>query len=148
MTDRLPTGQRVLVRAFKREGVVLDTLGPQYRVTVGSLTMTCRRDELDLVRTKAPRRPTVAAPTAYPGADPGAAPSVVDLHGHTTEEARTALLAHLDAALRAGCARVEVVHGIGTGRVRAAVLEALRGLPSIRAVRAHPTNRGVTIVEL
>jgi dsDNA-specific endonuclease/ATPase MutS2 len=43
---------------------------------------------------------------------------------------------------------VEVVHGIGTGRVRAAVLETLKHLPSVRQVRPHPTNRGVTIVHL
>ncbi len=148
MSDSLAPGQRVLIRALKREGVIVDLLGQQYRVAVGALTMTCRRDEFEVVRTKAPRGAVPAAPLASRDAGPAVAVSVVDLHGHTTEEARAALLAHLDGALRAGHSRVEVVHGIGTGRVRAAVLQTLRGLPSIRAFRAHPTNRGVTVVEL
>lgn len=148
MTERLHPGQRVLVRALAREGVVVDSLGQQYRVAIGALTMTCRRAELDAVRTGTPSKRRSAAAVAPQHPDTASATSVIDLHGRTTEEARAALLAHLDTALRAGHARVEVIHGIGTGRVRAAVLETLRGLPSIRAVHPHPTNRGVTIVEL
>lgn len=66
----------------------------------------------------------------------------------TTLEAREALLRHVDAALRAGHAIVEVVHGIGTGKVRAAVIQSARQIPSVRKVQPHPTNRGVTLLYL
>jgi dsDNA-specific endonuclease/ATPase MutS2 len=74
--------------------------------------------------------------------------SSIDLHGFTTLEVREALLTHLDAAIRAGHAVVEVVHGIGTGKVRATVLAELQRLPVVREIRRHPTNRGVTLVFL
>jgi len=74
--------------------------------------------------------------------------SSIDLHGFTTDEAGAALLAHIDAALRAGHAVVEVVHGVGKGRVRAVVLDTLARIPSVQRVHPHPTNRGVTRVYL
>jgi DNA mismatch repair protein MutS2 len=121
---------------------------------VGGLTITCREQE---VRADSParvkRRPARATPSSVSAADsaaPGARRprSSIDLHGMTVLQSREALVAHIDAALRAGDDLVEVVHGIGTGRVRAAVHALLRQIPSVRRVQPHPTNRGVTLVHL
>lgn len=150
----LSPGDHVLVIALKRRGQVLERQGARYRVVVGGLTMTCREQDL---RADAPvMRKRQAARTAAPtagGPDDPAAPvrrirSSIDLHGMTVPQAREALLAHIDTALRNGEDIVEVVHGIGTGRVRAAVVAVLRSIPSARKVQPHPTNRGVTLVYL
>lgn len=141
-------GQCVLVTALKRHGAIVDVRGEQYRVAVGGVTMTCRREQLRAEvapkEGKGKKRTTGEKGQTSDDGDT----SSIDLHGFTTDEARAALLAHIDAALRAGHAIVEVVHGIGTGRVRAAVLDTLARIPSVQSVRPHPTNRGVTRVYL
>ncbi len=167
-------GEAVLVVALKRRGAIVERRGRAYRVAVGGLTITCRDDELQRVVVPArgrtpqtvvpPRRPTRTGTTDTPGGAArqtpvpgrGSAPrpkgedavSSIDLHGFTTLEVREALLTHLDTAIRAGHAVVEVVHGIGTGKVRATVLAELQRLPVVREIRRHPTNRGVTLVFL
>jgi dsDNA-specific endonuclease/ATPase MutS2 len=152
-------GQCVLVVALKRHGAIVDVRGEQYRVAVGSVTMTCRPGEL---RAEAPGKghkgeggkqgearekgTRDAGREGAPRVDGGT--SSIDLHGFTTDDAAAALLAHIDAALRAGHAVVEVVHGVGKGRVRAVVLDTLAKIPSVERVQPHPTNRGVTRVYL
>ncbi|MGV3519472.1 Smr/MutS family protein [Luteitalea sp.] len=167
-------GEAVLVVALKRRGAIVERRGRAYRVAVGGLTITCRDDELQRVvvaargrtppRVVPPRRTTRTGTTDTQGGAAHQAPvpgrasgprtkgedavSSIDLHGFTTLEVREALLTHLDAAIRAGHAVVEVVHGIGTGKVRATVLAELQRLPVVREIRRHPTNRGVTLVFL
>jgi DNA mismatch repair protein MutS2 len=145
-------GDAVLVVALKRRGQVLERRGRAYRVAVGGISITCREDEMQRVESPGPKRkdrqgtaPQRPAPPRSAAAD---IVSSIDLHGFTTLQVRDALLAHLDAALRAGHASFDVVHGIGTGRVRATVLAELQRIPSVREIRPHPTNRGVTRVYL
>jgi dsDNA-specific endonuclease/ATPase MutS2 len=140
-----------MVIALKRHGAIVDVRGDQYRVAVGGVTMTCRADEL-----RAEARVTGSKGDKGQKGEKGekdqtgdsGGTSSIDLHGFTTDEAEAALLAHIDAALRAGHAVVEVVHGVGKGRVRAAVLDTLARIPSVQRVHPHPTNRGVTRVYL
>ena len=66
----------------------------------------------------------------------------------TTDAAREAVVAAVDAAILAGEEALEIVHGIGTGRVREAAWAVLKTLPVVRLIRAHPTNRGVTVVQM
>lgn len=148
-------GDQVLVVALNRRGEIVEPRGQAWRVLVGGLTITCRRDELRAIapvsrkpRARASTWQAEATQSHATGSTSGDTRSTIDLHGFTTLEAREALLRHLDGALRAGHAVVEVVHGIGTGRVRAAVLAAVKELPSVRSVRPHPTNKGVLLIDL
>lgn len=144
----LSIGQPVLVIALKRNGAIVEVRGEKYRVAVGGLTMTCDRRALQSLEPPTPRSKEPshrAGPRPDAGRSEPGRTSSIDLHGLTVEDARSALIAHVDRALRSGDASVEVVHGVGTGRVRAAVLETLTSIPSVRAVKPHPTNRGVTI---
>jgi DNA mismatch repair protein MutS2 len=148
-------GDQVLVVTLNRRGEIVEPRGQAWRVLVGGLTVTCRRDDLRAIASPSKgrrARPSSgqAEATRSPAtrATSGDTRSSIDLHGFTTIEAREALLRHLDTALRAGHAVVEVVHGIGTGRVRAAVLAAVKDVPSVRSVRPHPTNKGVLLLDL
>ena len=76
------------------------------------------------------------------------APDVIDLHGLTAAEAVAALDAFLNEALLASLAEVRVIHGRSGGRLKAAVHQRLRELPSIRGFALDPRNRGITIVSL
>ena len=69
----------------------------------------------------------------------------LDLHGKTTDEAVAAVEGFINDALLAGHARVRVIHGRSGGRVKAALYQYLRKLPSV-SFRLDSNNPGVTIV--
>lgn len=76
---------------------------------------------------------------------------VVDLRGRRVEEALQELERHLDAALLSGLGRVDIIHGYGTGALRAAVKEYVSAHPRVKAFRAGGRGEGgggVTVVEL
>ena len=145
-------GDEVVVLPLNRRGRIVEVQGTRYRVAVGALTVSASLNEVRPAegtgRNRARRHtPAVVSETRPLDAGKGSTRRV-DLHGMTVEQAREALLSAVNAAALAGDAVLEVVHGIGTGRVRAAVLRELQGLSIVRHVAAHPTNRGVTVVRL
>jgi DNA mismatch repair protein MutS2 len=73
-------------------------------------------------------------------------PASLDLHGKTVGEAVEALDTFLNDAIMDGRHEVRVIHGGGTGRVKAAVHKRLSQLSAVRAFRLDPANPGVTIV--
>jgi DNA mismatch repair protein MutS2 len=76
------------------------------------------------------------------------APSEVDLHGLRVEEALVRIDDALDAALLAGLAELRFVHGRSGGRIRGALHQRLRAIPTVQGFRLDPHNPGVTIVTL
>ncbi|WP_395003464.1 endonuclease MutS2 [uncultured Helicobacter sp.] len=66
----------------------------------------------------------------------------LDLHGKRVEEALEELGNFLSNALIAGFDEVLVYHGIGTGRLSAAVAEFLKSHPKVRAFEDAPMNLG------
>jgi DNA mismatch repair protein MutS2 len=75
----------------------------------------------------------------------------LNLHGQRVEEAMEALTAYLDDALLAGLDSVTIVHGVGTGAIRRAARDALRGHPRVRGFRGGRKDEGgegATVVEL
>jgi len=146
-----PPGSDVVVIAINRRGRVLDSRGGIYRVLVGGLTMTCRDNEIRAAKTANVAK--VRKKEARLSADSSASdePRVVrsvDLHGMTVEQARAAVVDFLSRAIMEGADTLEIVHGIGTGRVRDAIRRELQAIAAVRHVRPHPTNPGVTIVHL
>ncbi len=142
-------GDEVVVLALNRRGRVIDRAGARYRVAVGSLVSTSGEDELRPVQSD--KRRARRAPGAPETRDTSGSPPPVrrlDLHGFTMEEARAAVLAFVNDALLDGVEQIEIVHGIGTGRVRRAALDELSRIAAVRHVRPHPVNPGVTIVHL
>ena len=146
-------GDEVLVRALKRRGEIVEVLQPgTYKVLVGGLATIVRDADIDAVpATRGKRRtarvpPPEAAPVVQPSRETRAL-AKIDLHGLTVDEARNRVVGHISRAILAGLDRVEIVHGIGSGRLKAAITADLRRMPAIRAVRPHPSNPGVTIVD-
>jgi DNA mismatch repair protein MutS2 len=150
-------GSAVAVVSLRKHGRVLDVLpGGRYRVAVGGLTVACREDELETVShsKKQQRRERgapapqagITAPPRVPDAAAAGRFQSIDLHGMTVPEALAALPAFLDRAIRAGLTRVEVIHGISGGRLRAAVRGYLAGVPAVMCAAPDDRNPGVTIV--
>lgn len=74
-----------------------------------------------------------------------------DLRGRRVDEALDELARALDAGLRDGDERLHVIHGIGTGALRAAVREHLRASPHVLSLRPGERGEGgdgVTIAAL
>lgn len=149
----LTLGQDVLVRPLKRRGTIVGILKPgTYRVQLGAIVMTAREDELEPAaegkRKKRAASPPVTSATGEGGAEGAAALGALDLHGLTVDEARNRVAAHISRAILAGLAHVEIIHGIGTGRLKSAVTKDLKALAVVRAVKPHPTNPGITVAYL
>jgi DNA mismatch repair protein MutS2 len=73
------------------------------------------------------------------------------VRGTTVEEALHVLDKFMDDALLAGHKRVRIIHGKGTGVLRAAVHQWLKKHPSVRSFELAPSSEGgigATDVEL
>jgi dsDNA-specific endonuclease/ATPase MutS2 len=149
-------GSDVVVVSLRRHGRVLEVLpGSRYRVGMGGLTMVCREGQLAPVShsKKKHRRKREAPPgnvgTATPASPASATDSCrfqsIDLHGMTVPEALAALPVFLDRAIRADLPRVEIIHGISGGRLRAAVRRYLAEAPAVTSAAPDDRNPGVTI---
>jgi DNA mismatch repair protein MutS2 len=160
-------GEPVVVRGVG-SGVVRDVRrGGRYLVAVGAATIVCPEDQLRApkpVRKAALARHGPSGRTAAPaisrsGASATAAPegeapgglknavtpaSSLDLHGLTVEEALQLVDDRLNEALLAGVARLDIVHGKGHGKIRAALHRHLRMIPSVRHFELDARNPGVT----
>jgi DNA mismatch repair protein MutS2 len=147
----LSIGSEVLIRTLKRRGVVVEMLkAGVYRVQVGAMTITAGEKDLEAPalskKKKGHQAPSVSAERDPHPAASGAEPASIDLHGLTVDDARNRVAGYISRAILAGHERVEIIHGIGTGRLKAAVTKDLRSLTAVRAVKPHPTNPGITLV--
>jgi dsDNA-specific endonuclease/ATPase MutS2 len=122
---------------------------------MGGLTMVCQEGQLEPVSQskKKQRRERDAPPgnvgTATPASPASAIDSggfqSIDLHGMTVPEALAALPVFLDRAIRADLPRVEIIHGISGGRLRAAVRRYLAEAPAVTCAAPDDRNSGVTV---
>jgi DNA mismatch repair protein MutS2 len=144
-------GAEVIVRSLRKRGVVTAVLkAGVYRVQVGALSVTAREDELDApppAKKKRRVEPQVTDGTGE-GAVDRDVPASLDLHGLTVDEARNRVAGYISRAILAGHERVEIIHGIGGGKLKAAVTKDLTSIAAVRAVKPHPTNPGVTVAYL
>jgi DNA mismatch repair protein MutS2 len=91
----------------------------------------------------APREPTAPAPPRVEvrvGAQ-DAGPEV-DVRGRRADEAREIARDHVDRAALAGLASVRVIHGHGTGALRAAIREEMARHPLVERILVAPPERG------
>ena len=73
----------------------------------------------------------------------------VNLVGMTVDEALPAVDKLLDEAAMSDRKELRVIHGFGSGRLRNAVADMLKGHPHVASVRVGAEGRGgVTVVEL
>ncbi len=152
-----PIGAGIVVTSLRKEGRIVEIgRSGRYRVVVGGMSVWCRESDLasvSLARKQA-RRERAAPSAEAAGRDRPAAsePSArelrelgsLDLHGLTVPEALQALQERMDRAIRAGLVRIEVIHGISGGRLRAAVLGYLAGVGGVARVVPDSRNAGVT----
>ncbi len=152
------TGAEVRVLSLGKTGRVVEAArGGRYRVRVGPLVVVCREEDLAPAppgrtgkgKGKGRARPSDSPPASPPPLAPAECAGLgsIDLHGLRVEEAVRLVEERVDRALVAGLAGLEIVHGIGTGRVMKAVHRCLGAIAAVKSFSIDPRNPGVTRVE-
>ncbi|MDE2816528.1 MAG: Smr/MutS family protein, partial [Chloroflexota bacterium] len=148
----LAVGDTVRVRGWEMPGQVLatpDTRG-LVEMQVGQIKTRVHLGEITLVEAQDPG----PAPESRHRDTAPAAPVVpveLDIRGNRAEESIGTVDRYLDQALHGGLKNVRIIHGKGTGALRTAVHEVLRGHPLVRRYRTAPAQEGgdgATVVEL
>lgn len=148
----LRAGDAVFVRTLGTEADVLvppDGSGSA-EVRAGAMKLKVNVSELRLLAGRHKPEPEKTVRAVRETAEP-AGKSGLDLRGETAEDALLDLDRFLDGALRAGLSELTIIHGKGTGTLRRAVQQRLKGHPSVKAYRTGvygEGEEGVTIVEL
>lgn len=148
-TRALTPGDRVHVGSLSREGelVALDAAAGQAEVAFGSVKVRVPLAGL----TRLARARLASGVRVEVHVADGEAAGEVNVIGLRVEEALAVVDKSLDDALLAGLPRLAIIHGTGTGRLREAIREFLRGHRAARGVAGGDPARGgagVTLVEL
>ncbi len=117
------------------EAEVVGAAGQRVRIAVARLRPGRRGDE-----------PHEAAVRVVAGARSDVSDEL-DVRGRRAQDAREAVRSFIDDAALAGLSSVRVVHGRGTGAVRAAVREELKKHPLVESSAAESQD-GATLVQL
>jgi len=117
-------------------------------VAVGAVKLTVPRRSL----TPSDKETAIETAIVWTGDLPEVhVPTEIDLRGMRPDEAESAVLQALDAAVRADLRSLRIIHGKGTGALRDRVGEMLRKDTRVRAFRLGAWNEGgagVTVAEL
>ena len=145
-------GDRVRLDGDGAEGEVLELDDREAVVALGALKTRVRLGRLTRVGGRRQQRVEVRQPKAQGGAPRIASVQArLDLRGERVEAALAAVQRLVDEAQAAGLARVEIVHGKGTGALRAAIHEQLGARPDLAGFAVAPMDQGgdgVTVVRL
>ena len=93
-------------------------------------------DRIDRIETPAPSGERIKVPMGPPVS------MELDLRGQRAEAALEQFESYLDSAFRAGLPFVRIIHGKGTGALRAAIREALAHHPLVRKYESAAANEG------
>lgn len=151
----LQKGDIVFVRTLNKEGIVLKKPeGQSVLVQAGLLKTSVPISEVMLGERKKEQRPRQKGAVGIRGVTSRAARDIkteLDLRGQDSEQAILELNAFIDSAVMSGVQTVRIIHGKGTGVLRAAVAQRLknhRNVASFRLGHYGEGENGVTIAEL
>ena len=141
--ELLKLGTKASVLAINKDG--------SYQLQAGILKLTAKPDEVYLLENENPYKEKGGRP-AHSGREMKmtAMASEVDLRGMDSVEAICVLERYMDEAMRAKLQSVRIIHGKGTGVLRAAVAQALRKNKFVKSFRLGVYGEGedgVTIAE-
>ena len=124
-------GPRRSVLAINKDGT--------YQLQAGILKLTAKPDEIYLLENENPYKAKGGHP-AHSGREMKitAMPTEVDLRGMDAVEAICVLERYLDEAMRAILSTVRIIHGKGTGALRAAVQQSLK---KNKFIKSYPSGR-------
>ena len=142
--ELLKLGTKASVIAINKDGT--------YQLQAGIMKLSAKADEIYLLEQDNPYKEKHVRPAHSGRQMQASAPSMeVDLRGMDTIEAVCTLDLFVDGAVRSNLQTIRIIHGKGTGAVRAAVHQALKKNKFIKKFRLGVYGEGedgVTIAEL
>ena len=152
-------GDKVKLRSFGSIGIVDSIKNGEAEVRVKSLHLREKLENLELVEAVAPAKTGVRfsklrdtrTPSVQLNTSEENTSSELNVIGQRADEAVEAVDKFLDAASLAGTSQLRIVHGHGTGALRRAIGELLKGHPHVARFTAAPQDQGgsgATVVEL
>jgi DNA mismatch repair protein MutS2 len=148
----LVPGMTVAVAGLGRRGELIDLPDGKgkVRVRIKGRTVEVAADDLRSVPGAEPERAREVR-LSYEVSDEDSFNGELNLRGMTTDEIGDAIERFVSAALLHGFTTLRIVHGKGTGALRARTHEVLRGMPGVKSFRLGAWGEGdtgVTILEL
>ena len=144
----LKVGDEVLLTDIDKPAVVVsvDESADTVEVQAGIIRTRVKLDAVRLIETKNNSPKPVGGRRLAAGLSRSSrtARTELDLRGLTTEEALLEVDKFLDDARLAGLERVTIIHGKGTGALRAAVQAHLRSCPGVDSFRLGAYGEGET----
>ncbi|NLG93256.1 MAG: endonuclease MutS2, partial [Clostridiales bacterium] len=151
----LKVGDTVLIYDIDKQGTVLqlpEGNGQNVLVQAGIIQTRVPLSNLRLVeKKKTANKPRRTVTRSMPSRAEAKVTTECDLRGQTVEEAIMNVDRFIDSALLSGIEQLTIIHGKGTGTLRAAVQQHLKRHPNVRTYRLGTFGEGeagVTIVEL
>lgn len=145
----LQPGDKVWVPSLQASGEVVSTGPSDVEVKIGGFRIRLSQNRVELQQRG--EQPAVQVHTAGKEPRPSSPGMELDLRGMTVDDMLIELDRYLDQAYRAGLPFVRIIHGKGTGALRQAVREELRGHPLVSGFRSGENNEGgegVTVAKL
>jgi DNA mismatch repair protein MutS2 len=130
----LRLGEKVTLKSLGQEGVVTSLGENEVEVQIGMLRVRARRS--DVVRKaqilggeEEQAVKPLRGKTSLPGVE---SPGVeLDIRGQRVEDALETLQRYIERAYLVGLPYVRIIHGKGTGKLRQAIRETLKGSPQV-----------------
>ena len=149
----LKKGDPVLIYDIDKKGTILqppDKDGKTALVQAGIIQTRVPVSNLRLLNEKPVKKPQGSVTRSVNRANVRAAMEL-DVRGQTSDEALMNVDQFIDSAVLAGINMLTIIHGKGTGALRAAVQQHLKRHPNVKSFRLGTFGEGeagVTIVEL
>ena len=154
MPGGLKVGDRVRIVSLRSDGILVDIDSPLNQAEVMTNRAKVRTTLSDIVRIvdeDEEREPKITRSQALSREDVEEGPSQLNVVGLTVEDALPKVDKFIDQALLHGLEKVQIIHGVGSGRLRNAIgkfLQEHRGVKHFALGEGMKGGRGITVVEL
>jgi len=152
--ENAKTGMVVMVKSLRKNGTILEVKGRDALIAAGVLKMTVPLTQCLLIKdrpqekVKPVKHRSNASHMMFADKTESAGQEV-DVRGMTTDEAVPFVDRAIDDALLAGITQVRIIHGKGTGALRAGLHTYLRGHKNVASIALADLalgGAGVTVV--
>ncbi|MGN0817369.1 MAG: endonuclease MutS2 [Candidatus Coproplasma sp.] len=151
--ENIKAGARVFVKPMQSEGTVLSfnpTKG-EAEVSCGNMRLRSKLAELQLICAPQAVKKGEVKVVRNKNVAPSAPALEINVLGMTVEEALYEVENFIDRAVMDNLEQVKIVHGVGTGKLRAAISQRLKTHKNVKSFRLGKYGEGetgVTIVTL
>jgi DNA mismatch repair protein MutS2 len=145
-------GQRVRHKEFDQVGTVLsfDMANAKATILTGNVRLSARLQDLELIsEQEEPVEEVSARLIPYPTS--GAQPREINLIGYRVADALPLIDKMIDRARVEGEISLRIIHGYGTGRLKQAIREHLKGFSCVKRISGADSQTGgeaITVVDL